>query len=171
MPASTNGNKIAEWISCLRLQCSTFFVHFQLTFCKKIDLLFCTKRRSFKKASISSLQTASYVIYYLCWCAASTPKTTDCSVVFCLHSPAVRSKTNRNDPWSYLSPTIKGHFCSLLISNIFCDPLFLLIYLLVSINRNLQTYHFQIFSKENGFCFGVVWLMWVGMLQRHQPIL
>ena len=36
------------------------------------------------------------------------------------------SSTKRNDPWPYLSPTIKGHFCSLLISNILCNPLFLL---------------------------------------------
>ena len=37
--------------------------------------------------------------------------------------PRIFSRKNRNDPWSLLYAT-KGHFCSLLISNIFCYPLF-----------------------------------------------
>ncbi len=36
---------------------------------------------------------------------------------------ALISRTNRNDPWLHTRAT-KGHFCSLLISNIFCYPLF-----------------------------------------------
>ena len=38
----------------------------------------------------------------------------------------IKRQKNRNDPWLRLTYllTIKGHFCSLLISNIFCDPHF-----------------------------------------------
>ena len=63
----------------------------------------------------------------------------------------MRLRAKRNDPWSkHLSPT-KGHFCSLLISNIFCNPLFLDLPSADFVTR-LKT-QFLSFSMENSLCF------------------
>ena len=60
------------------------------------------------------------------------------------------ARTKRNDPWLLLYAT-KGHFCSLLISNIFCYPLFhhTPFCSIATTPETLSTF----FSTENTTCF------------------
>ena len=66
----------------------------------------------------------------------------------------------RKKKWPLIAeiPTTKGHFCSLLISNIFCDPLFLLSTLCFCLTA---LKHIFWFLRENNPVFGVM-LTWKG---------
>ena len=67
-----------------------------------------------------------------------------------LSTPREKIDTKRNDPWSkLLYATTKGHFCSLLVSNIFCNPLFPDLPFVISPHLISHIHRFQNFFNKN----------------------
>ena len=81
------------------------------------------------------------------------------------------SRTNRNDPWLRFSSVIKGHFCSLLISNIICLSSWILCLPFAfhdRILKNLYKIYFGIWISlnallgwflNNGVSFCIFWFL------------